>query len=165
MVNKVTDQELRTDRLDEHGREVPDPTPLRIPGGFKRPETLQEQVARLVRGSISREAEDAGFETFEESEDFDVDDDFDPRTPFEVVFDPVLGEVTPHDLRKFEGEYRRKYMSLQEAAFEAEDKAANIAAKMKALVAAGARDFRPNDPPRRGEARKEPSGTDGPEDK
>lgn len=143
-------------KIDFYGREIPDPTPLRVPGGFKRPETLQEQVARLVRGAISREAEEAGFETFDEAEDFDVEDDFDPRTPFEVVFDPVLGEITPHDLRKFEGEYRRKYLSLQQSAFEAEEKAADIAAKMKALGEAAKRDFRPNDPPRRGEARKEP---------
>lgn len=164
MVSKSIDQELRDDRLDEFGHEVPDPTPLRIPSGFRRPETLQEQVARLVRGSISREAADAGFETFEESEDFDVDDEFDPRTPFEVVFDPILGEVTPHDLQKFEGEYRRKYLSLQESAFEAQDHAANIAAKMKALVRSSQRDFRPNDPPRRGEARRPPDPGPGPED-
>jgi len=159
------DQELRADRLDDNGHEVPDPTPLRIPGGFKRPETLQEQVARLVRGSISREAEAAGYETFEESEDFDVDDEFDPRTPFETIFDPVLGEVTPHDLQKFEGEYRRKYMALQQSAFEAEDKASEIAAKMRALGEAAKRNFRPNDPPRRGEARQEPGPGPAPEDK
>lgn len=159
------DQELRDDRLDKNGHEVPDPTPLRVPGGFKRPETLQEQVARLVRGSISREAEAAGFETFEESEDFEVDDEFDPRTPFETVFDPILGEVTPHDLQKFEGEYRRKYMALQQSAFEAEDKASEIANKMRALGEAARRDFRPNNPPRRGEARQEPPDEGGPVDK
>lgn len=151
-------------RIDGLGREILDPTPPRIPANFKRPETLAEQVARLVRGNISREAEAAGYETFEESEDFDVEDEFDPRTPFETFFDPVLGEVTPHDLKKFEGEYRRKYMSLQEAAFVAEDKAADIARKMKALGEAAQRDFRPQDPQRRGEPRKQADASPPPED-
>lgn len=157
-------EDLIPGRQDGLGHEIPDPRPMQVPAGMKRPETLQEQVARLVRGAISREAEEAGFETFDESEDFDVDDEFDPRTPFETVFDPVLGEVTPHDLRKFEGEYRNKYMALQQAAFEAEDKAALIASKMKAFSEAAISNFRPNSPPRRGEARSQGSGTDPLED-
>lgn len=145
--------------LDPYGHELPDPTPLRLPSGFRRPETLQEQVARLVRTQISREAEEAGYETFEEAEDFDVDDDFDPSSPFETIFDPVLGEVTPHDLKTFESEYRRKFIGLQQKFFEQEEKAGDIARKMKALIE-GAK-VSPmvrqpaGDPPRRGEPRRQ----------
>jgi len=36
----------------------------------------------------------AGAETFEESEDFDVDDDIpDPTTPYEADFDPPISEL------------------------------------------------------------------------
>lgn len=76
--------------------EVPDPTPMAIPIGFKRPETLAEQVRRLVRSEqLSSYARSQGMESFEEAEDFDVDDDFDPRTPYELEFDPAVGkEIT-----------------------------------------------------------------------
>jgi len=94
-------------RLDTDGHEVPDPTPISIPAGFKRPETLAEQVQRLVRTHISREAERTGRETFEESEDFNVGDDDAPSTPYEEEFDPALGaNVTPDELRRSEAVYR-----------------------------------------------------------
>lgn len=83
---------------DEHGREIPDPNPVEVPLGMKRPETLAEQVQRLVRTSVSAYAEMHGEETFAEADDLEVDDDFDPSTPYEVDFDPVLGrDITPAD--------------------------------------------------------------------
>lgn len=85
---------------NEFGHEIPDPKPVALPSGFKRPETLAEQVQRLVRTHISRQAEAEGMETFDEANDFDISDDpVDPSTPFEPFFDPILGvEVTPHDI-------------------------------------------------------------------
>lgn len=87
-----------------HGHEIPDPRPMTMPSGFRRPETLAEQVQRLVRQSISRQAAEEGKETFEEANDFDLPDDPpDPSTPFEPFFDPVLGvELTPHDILSME---------------------------------------------------------------
>lgn len=109
-------------RLDENGHEVPDPTPLTIPSGFRRPETLQEQVARLVRGAMSRRAEEEGFETFEDSEDFDVDEDFDPRTPFEEVFDPLLGRgVTPQEMQEHGDRYRDLYLAAERNRYRQHD--------------------------------------------
>lgn len=151
-------------RLDSAGHEVLDDKPPHIPAGFRRPETLQEQVARLVRTHVSREAEEAGYETFEEAEDFEVDDDFDPSSPFETIFDPVLGEVTPHDLKTFESHYRQKYVAMQQKFFEKEEKANDIAMKMKALIEGAKSSPFVKDPPRRGEARKEAPAEPGPED-
>lgn len=95
------------------GREDNDPHPLAIPAGFNRPETLAEQVQRLVRGSISREAEEAGMETFEEANDFDIPDDpVDPQTPYEEQYDPVLGRgITPDEFQRNEGEYLNEYQT------------------------------------------------------
>lgn len=91
--------------------EHPDPKPVAIPAGFRRPPTLAEQVARLVRSErFNREAAEAGFETFEEADDFDIDDDPpDPSTPFEPFFDPGLGrEVTPADILRNRDGYARE---------------------------------------------------------
>lgn len=117
----MTDKKGVYKRLNAFGHEVLDPTPIAVPAGFKRPETLAEQVQRLVRTHISREAAESGYETFEESEDFDVDDDFDPSTPYEEIFDPVLGRgVTPDEFIRNEQRYRQLYLDKQREADEAE---------------------------------------------
>lgn len=73
-------------RFNERGEELPDPTPVEIPAGCQRPETLNEQIARLVRTQMSVLAGQRGLETFEESFDFDVDDDDElPLTGHELV--------------------------------------------------------------------------------
>lgn len=102
-------------RQDEYGREILDPTPTHLNAGLRRPElTLAERVARLVRQGVSQMAQDEGLETFEEAEDFDVDDDFDPRTPYEEVFDPVLGRsVTPREMQDRGEYYREKYLATE----------------------------------------------------
>lgn len=102
--------------LDQFGREVGSDETLTLPTGFKRPETLAEQVQRLVRTSVSAYAEANGQETFEESEDFDVDDDFDFRTPFEEEFDPILGKgVTAAEIAENPDIYRERYIAATEA--------------------------------------------------
>lgn len=110
-------------QLDEFGHEVPDPTPLQIPSGFKRPETLAEQVQRLVRGAISRQAAEQGFETFEESEDFDLPDDpDDPSTPYEEYFDPTLGRaITVQEFRDNFEVYKERFVRAEMAAWRAMD--------------------------------------------
>lgn len=102
------------------GVENTDSTPLRIPLGFKRPETLAEQVQRLVRGHLSRVAEEQGFETFEEAEDFDVEDDMDfPETPYELVFDPVLErEISADEFRRNADAYREEYARVTDREME-----------------------------------------------
>lgn len=62
-------------KFDEKGREIPDPRPMAIPAGWDRPETLQDQIKRLIRVQLSQQAADTGQETFEEADDFDVPDD------------------------------------------------------------------------------------------
>lgn len=80
--------------LDGHGREVLDPTPMAPPIGYTRQVPLHLQIREMVRSEALRQAAEAeGMESFEEADDFDVDDDFDPRTPFENEFDPSLREI------------------------------------------------------------------------
>ncbi|AZL82911.1 hypothetical protein [Apis mellifera associated microvirus 39] len=110
-------------RLDEHGHEVPDPRPMAIPAGFRRPETLAEQVQRLVRTHISMQAQNEGFESFEEAEDFDIEDDHgEPTTPYETEFDPVLGrEITPAEFSLHQERYRREMLDRQARHFARRD--------------------------------------------
>lgn len=80
---------LFSKRLNEKGQEIPDPTPMAPPVGFKRQPSLSEQIRQMILSEkLRQEAEEMGYETFEEADDFDVDDDFDPSTPYEEVFDP-----------------------------------------------------------------------------
>lgn len=74
-------------RYDERGREIPDPTPVEIPLGFRKPESLTDQIRRLIRTQLSAVAVAEGHESFREANDFDVDEE-DPEaylTPYQVV--------------------------------------------------------------------------------
>lgn len=97
--------------LDEKGREIPDPDPIAIPMGFKKPETLAEAVQRLVKSDQwAQQMNDTDQETFAEADDFDVGDDFDPSSPFEQVFDPILNKSVSHEeYRTNAREYKRQY--------------------------------------------------------
>lgn len=114
--------------LDANGWEIPDSQPLEIPAGFRKPETLQDQIRRLIR-SASEEAKNSGLETFEEAEDFNVDDDFDPTTPYEVFFDPVLNkEISPQEFEVHKDHYMKQYKAAYNEYFNRVD-ADNIMAE------------------------------------
>lgn len=76
--------------LDERGRELGDPLPVAPPAHLRRGQTTAEMIQSMVRRELSLRAEEHGFETFEESDDFDIDDDpADPHTSYEAHFDPL----------------------------------------------------------------------------
>lgn len=80
--------------LREDGTEVLDGTPVAPPIGYRPQPSLASQIRMMVRSEQLRmEAEKAGMETFEEADDFDVGDDFDPTSPYENDFDPPIREV------------------------------------------------------------------------
>lgn len=62
-------------KFDSRGREIPDPTPVKAPFNFDRPLSITEQIKRMVRQELSARAADLDLETFEESEDFECDED------------------------------------------------------------------------------------------
>lgn len=128
--------EVRKALHDENGHEVPDQRPVAVPAGFKRPETLAEQVQRLVRGSLSRQAAERGFETFEESEDFDVGDEVDPASRYETFFDPILGrDLSLDEFKRNEAVYRQQYLDREVKRGIREDQAANQAEAIEAAKA------------------------------
>lgn len=69
-------------RYNEKGEEVPDPRPVEMPLGFRRPRDLHEMVMEAVRQQEwSRRMQAEGFETEEEANDFAVEED-DPDVQF-----------------------------------------------------------------------------------
>lgn len=68
-----------------------DTTPVVVPLGYGAPETLEQKIKRMVRSEqLANLARAAGKETFEESLDFDVEDDIapqEPGTPYEHIAD------------------------------------------------------------------------------
>lgn len=77
---------------DSRGREIPDPTPMQPPVGYNPQPSLAQQIRQMVVSErLAMEAREAGAETFEEADDFDVGDDFEAErhSPYEANFDPM----------------------------------------------------------------------------
>lgn len=71
-------------RHDKNGREVPDPTPVAIPLAYRGGETIEQKMQRFIRQQLSQRAAEAQHETFEEADDFDVDEDPELTSPYEI---------------------------------------------------------------------------------
>lgn len=81
-------------KYNEFSHEVMDPTPMEPPLGYKKQPSMVELIREQIRSArLAEEAEAAGMETFEESEDFDVGDDYDPQSPYENEFDPPIATI------------------------------------------------------------------------
>ena len=63
--------------------EVLDKTPMEIPIDV-RPPSIREEMRQYIRTVISQNAEEVGVGTFEEEDDFDIPDEFDPISPYEI---------------------------------------------------------------------------------
>jgi len=89
---------------DEFERYKPDPTPMAPPIGYNPQPSLAEQIRAMVRSSqLALEAERLGAETFEEADDFEMDD-VDPSSPYEENFDPVPARELKARRKKAEDE-------------------------------------------------------------
>jgi len=85
----------REKRLDEKGREIVSPLPMEPPLGYKRQPTMVEIIRQQIQAEhLARDLAKAGVETFEEADDFEVGDDYEPHSPWENEFDPPISELT-----------------------------------------------------------------------
>lgn len=143
LTNRIT---AKAHELIKDGLSFLDDTPLALPFGYKKPETLAQQVARLVR-SYEYDRLREGDELSDDDEDWDRDDD-QPFSPYELVFDPVLGkEITPQEFIANQHKYKAAYLKKASMDAAEEDKllgaippAAPVAKRShKAGVAKGAR--------------------------
>lgn len=78
--------------LDSAGLEHPDQRRVEIPTRLKLPQRQVDRVRSIIRQEMSRRAVDEGKESFEEADDFEIDD-LEPFSPYEEVFEPNLTEI------------------------------------------------------------------------
>lgn len=95
-------EKMNAKGLTPEGYEKGDPTPVAPPVGYKRQPSMVETIRNMVRSEHLRfAAESAGQETFEEADDFDVDDDPIPPSAYdmEADFEPPLppGKLVPEE--------------------------------------------------------------------
>lgn len=82
-------------RLSPRGRELPSDRPMQPPVGYKREPSMVEIVRQQIRSEqMAQAARMAGHETFEEADDFDVEDDPMPvsQYDYEEEFEPPVAE-------------------------------------------------------------------------
>lgn len=75
-------------------RETPDPTPLEAVG-LPAPPTVEEQIRQWVRYEVAQHAMATGEGTFEDEDDFELDDDELPRSPYEEHYLDLVSEDIP----------------------------------------------------------------------
>lgn len=109
----------------EDGKLIPDNTPVEVPLHLKQGETEAMRIARAVSLEFSQQADKKGYETFEESQDFEIEDDEDifPTSQFEVVEmqeeylpdDPAPEEKTIEELAIEQLEEENKQKAIEDA--------------------------------------------------
>lgn len=107
--------------LTADGKENPDSVPLAptIKGG--RALSIRENVLNIVRSEQFRKAmEEQGQETFEDADDFDVDDDYDPTSPYEEFFEGEYEQLRQARIEQAAEERRQKRRGRKPAPPEAE---------------------------------------------
>jgi len=90
-IHVTYEQSVQSLYLDDKGRELPNPVPMQPPVGYVKRPSIAEQMRAMIQ-QVSYEASMAGQETEEEANDFDVDEDFEPESPWEHEFevDPTM---------------------------------------------------------------------------
>lgn len=68
-------------------KEKPDLQPVEIPIGLDRPPSLKEEMQMYIRQQFSQLAEEHNLGSFEEEDDFDIDDDDLPYSKYEQTED------------------------------------------------------------------------------
>lgn len=81
-------EKLDAKEQNPDGSENPDPTPMAPPIGYNRQPTMIEHIRNMVRSEeLRRAAAAAGAESFDEADDFEVEDDPFPVSSFEAPDD------------------------------------------------------------------------------
>lgn len=76
--------------LNKDGYEIPDPVPLARHFSIQAEETLADKIKRMVRFELSQQVKEVA-ETWEEADDFDVGDDPELSSPYELSDDTYEG--------------------------------------------------------------------------
>lgn len=144
--NRVTPEGEMVPIHDSDGRELPDPVPLAPPVGWHAQPSMFEHMREMIRGEALRAyAEAQGDESFEDAQDFDVDDDDFPQSPHEGDFDPL------EDLQaRRQDNFRRRFIEEEENASYREWREKTLAERPGSPLhrtSASAPKARPSSPP------------------
>ena len=84
--------------------EVLDNTPMEIPVDVEPP-SIRDEMREYIRTIISQNAEENGAGSFEEEDDFDIPDEFDPVSPYEVreMVEEYVAESPPEPAKEDKG--------------------------------------------------------------
>lgn len=105
-------------------REIIDPQPVEWPLGVSVPESLEQKIARMVRTGVSQFAAEHGSETFEEADDFDIEDSESlPESVHELDDDQqkimadqaAVRRIPPQFREAFEREIKRRREAAEKA--------------------------------------------------
>lgn len=88
--------------FNEKGEELIDDTPVEIPVALRKVVDIRDEMLAYVQTHLSRMADEAGEESFEESEDFEVDDD--PAPIGEHELSDLEDRLSPGEWRRMIGE-------------------------------------------------------------
>lgn len=122
----VVDAESGVEVQDQLGRELLDGTPIAPPVGYRKTPTMVEHIREMVRSErLAAEAAAAGFETFEEADDFNIaDEDGEmPSSPHENEFDPPVKEMLAEGKAAKEKREREEAAEKRRQELEADDAA------------------------------------------
>lgn len=142
-------------KYTEDGLEIMDSTPVAIPVRFRRELSLTEKIRDIIRNEASRAAEAAGFETFDEADDFDCDDEYEPLSPYEQSLDQEI-RGNGYDAEIL-APFRERTRNQERLAREKEDAERGDTSEREEVETGGER------PPRNGsksKRRKQPSSRD-----
>lgn len=102
--DKLVDPRLGKSTITKTGQEDHSESggPLAAALRIEQRDNLGERVRALIKSEkLAQEAIESGYETFEESDDFTVEDDdtFDPQTPYEEIFE---GSVVDDAVQRYQ---------------------------------------------------------------
>lgn len=127
----VVERRLWLREQSKAGKEITDQTPVEVTPDRVRPLTLREEMRRFIAQEVSMTAQQHGEETFEEADDFEIDDDEDFTTGYtlqELTPEPgtlandLEGEPTPEDIA-----------AAQQAASESAQQGTSVPENIQAL--------------------------------
>lgn len=86
-------------KFDDRGREIPDTKPVAVPLNFRKPLPVAEMVRRMVIRELSQKVAAKGQESFEEADDFEVGDEPELRSRYELDETVVDRKFVAEDLK------------------------------------------------------------------
>lgn len=69
---------------NEKHEEIPDNTPVEMPIGYERPESLESMIARMVKTASIQAKKTGQFDTDEEADDFETGEE-EPVSPYQFT--------------------------------------------------------------------------------